>query len=133
MVLLATVLTNPISAQEKVIRSALQEALFIVLVAGREGLVQRVAGKVGYNKMDRRETPVGQALAEAMGTNQIDRATRDGGDRHGSRPGIVGKDRGEVDPRKRATPCARTRICSVSAHREHQIEHCHRASRRAAL
>lgn len=43
MVLPATVLTNPISAREKVIRSAPQETLFIVpvFVAGGEGRVQR--------------------------------------------------------------------------------------------
>lgn len=60
-------------AQEKTIRFAHQKNLFMapVFVAVEKGWFTEALGKVGY-KMDRREIPVGPAVAEAMAANQID-------------------------------------------------------------
>jgi len=73
IVLLASAITNPISAQEKVIRFAHQKNLFMapVFVAVEKDWFAEALSKVGY-KMDRREIPVGPAVAEAMAANQID-------------------------------------------------------------
>jgi NitT/TauT family transport system substrate-binding protein len=73
MMLLASALTSHVAAQEKVIRFAHQKNLFMapVFVAVEKGWFNESLNKVGY-KMDRREIPIGPAVAEAMAANQID-------------------------------------------------------------
>jgi NitT/TauT family transport system substrate-binding protein len=73
LVLAAPVFAGSVAAQDKVIRFAHQKNLFMapVFVALEKGWFNDSLAKVGY-KMDRREIPIGPAVAEAMAAGQID-------------------------------------------------------------
>lgn len=71
--LLSPLSSAPVSAQQKTIRFAYQNNLFMapVFVALDKGWFNEALSKVGY-KLDARQFSVGPAIAEAMASNQID-------------------------------------------------------------